>query len=58
MLLRHRNSAGEGAVEVQPDASLSVAELLGYELLKVFGATVADLKQVLDETKLSNPLSL
>ena len=47
MLLRHGNSAGQGIVDVRPEASVPVEELLEYDLLRAFGATVADLEQVI-----------
>ena len=47
MLLRHGSSAGQGIVEIRRDGSLPVDELLDYDFLRVFEATVADLEQVL-----------
>ena len=47
MLLGHGNSAGQGIVEIRRDGSLPVDELLDFDSLRVFEATVADLEQVL-----------
>ena len=47
MLLRHGNSAGQGIVDIRPDGSVPCEELLQFDLLRAFEATVADLVQVL-----------
>ena len=46
MLLRHGNSGGQGVVDIRPDGTIPVGELLEYDLLRAFEATEADLLQV------------
>ena len=50
MILRYGQTWGQGLPDIRPDATLDVRELLDYEVLKVYNATIEDLEQVIEES--------